>query len=127
SNAIEPTTVTDMRRARVAGAGGRWVRVVAGLAREAAAGLGGSPAPGPTYPRATRARRYFRAMERDAAWKAVFKPVRLQTTFEETVERLGTAIRLGILPPGSRLPAERALADQLGISRSTLRQALTTL
>ena len=66
-------------------------------------------------------------MERDAAWKAVFKPVRLQTTFEETVERLGTAIRLGILPPGSRLPAERALADQLGISRSTLRQALTTL
>jgi DNA-binding FadR family transcriptional regulator len=40
---------------------------------------------------------------------------------------LGTAIRIGILPAGSRLPAERTLADQLGISRSTLRQALTTL
>ena len=66
-------------------------------------------------------------MQRDAATEAVFKPVRPPTTFEETVERLGTAIRLGLLPAGSRLPAERALAGQLGISRSTLREALTTL
>jgi GntR family transcriptional regulator, transcriptional repressor for pyruvate dehydrogenase complex len=66
-------------------------------------------------------------MERDAALEAVFKPVRPPTTFEETVERLGTAIRLGILAPGSRLPPERDLAAELGISRSTLRQALTTL
>src|SRR6187455_2001201 len=66
-------------------------------------------------------------MERDAALEAVFKPVRAPSTFEETVERLGTAIRLGLLTAGSRLPAERELADQLGISRSTLRQALTTL
>ncbi len=66
-------------------------------------------------------------MERDAALEAVFKPVRPPTTFEETVERLGTAIRLGILSPGSRLPPERDLAAELGISRSTLRQALTTL
>lgn len=58
---------------------------------------------------------------------AVFEPVQTATTFEETVERLGTAIRLGLLPPGARLPAERDLADQLGIARSTLRQALTTL
>ncbi len=43
------------------------------------------------------------------------------------MERLGTAIRLGLLPAGSRLPPERSLADELGISRSTLRQALTTL
>ena len=63
----------------------------------------------------------------DAAEGAVFKPVRPLTTFEETVERLGTAIRLGLLPPGSRLPPERELAEQLAISRSTLRQALTTL
>jgi GntR family transcriptional regulator, transcriptional repressor for pyruvate dehydrogenase complex len=66
-------------------------------------------------------------MARDAALEAVFKPVRPPTTFEETVERLGTAIRLGLLVPGSRLPPERRLADQLRISRSTLRQALTTL
>jgi GntR family transcriptional regulator, transcriptional repressor for pyruvate dehydrogenase complex len=58
---------------------------------------------------------------------AVFEPVQTPTTFEETVGRLGTAIRLALLPPGSRLPPERELADQLGISRSTLRQALTAL
>ncbi|HZG49332.1 MAG TPA: FCD domain-containing protein [Thermoleophilaceae bacterium] len=62
-----------------------------------------------------------------SALEAVFKPVSPPTTFEETVERLGTAIRLGLLSPGSRLPSERDLADQLRISRSTLRQALTTL
>ena len=66
-------------------------------------------------------------MARDSAMAAVFEPVQPPTTFEETVERLGTAIRLGILGPGTRLPSERELADQLGISRSTLRQAITTL
>jgi len=66
-------------------------------------------------------------MDRDAALETVFKPVRPPTTFEETVERLGTAIRLGLLPAGSKLPAERNLAARLRISRSTLRQALTTL
>src|SRR5918998_4243721 len=58
---------------------------------------------------------------------AVFEPVQTATTLEETVERLGTAIRLGLLGPGARLPPERELADQLGIARSTLRQALTAL
>src|SRR5271170_8053355 len=58
---------------------------------------------------------------------AVFAPVRSQTAFEETVDRLGTAIKLGLLVPGSRLPAERELCARLGIARSTLRQALTAL
>jgi GntR family transcriptional regulator, transcriptional repressor for pyruvate dehydrogenase complex len=66
-------------------------------------------------------------VERDAALAGVFEPVRPATAFEETIERLGTAIRIGLLRPGARLPAERSLADQLGISRSTLREALTTL
>ncbi len=66
-------------------------------------------------------------MKRGAALEAVFKPVRPPTTFEETVERLGTAIRVGLLPAGSQLPPERQLAEELRISRSTLRQALTTL
>ena len=53
--------------------------------------------------------------------------VRSQTAFEETVDRLGTAIKLGLLSPGSQLPAERELCARLGIARSTLRQALTAL
>jgi len=66
-------------------------------------------------------------MAADAAVAAVFEPVRTPTTFEGTVDRLGTAIRLGLLAPGSRLPSERDLAGQLAISRSTLRQAITAL
>ncbi len=53
--------------------------------------------------------------------------MRSQTAFEETVERLGTAIKLGLLAPGTRLPAERELCTRLGIARSTLRQALIAL
>ncbi len=62
-----------------------------------------------------------------ASLDTVFAPVRSQTAFEETVERLGTAIKLGLLPPGTRLPAERELCAKLGIARSTLRQALVAL
>src|SRR5271155_2669053 len=59
--------------------------------------------------------------------EAIFAPVRSQTAFEEPVERLGTAIKLGLLAPGSQLPAERELCTRMGIARSTLRQALTAL
>lgn len=62
-----------------------------------------------------------------ASADTIFAPVQSQTAFEETLERLGNAIKLGLLEPGARLPAERELCRQLGISRSTLRQALTAL
>src|SRR3954451_24346106 len=58
---------------------------------------------------------------------STFAPVRSQTVIDETIERIGTAIKLGLLVPGQRLPAERDLCLQLGISRSTLRLALTSL
>jgi len=67
------------------------------------------------------------ALEEPLSLEAVFAPVRSQTAFEETVDRLGTAIKLGLLPPGERLPAERELCQMLGIARSTLRQSLTAL
>ena len=67
------------------------------------------------------------SLESVVSLDTVFAPVRSQTAFEETVERLGTAIKLGLLPPGTRLPAERELCAKFGIARSTLRQALVAL
>jgi DNA-binding FadR family transcriptional regulator len=54
-------------------------------------------------------------------------PVRQGNAFEETVERLLTVIKLGMVASGERFPAERELAAQLGISRLTLREALGEL
>ncbi|AQZ61767.1 hypothetical protein BKM31_10020 [[Actinomadura] parvosata subsp. kistnae] len=45
----------------------------------------------------------------------------------ETYRRLGDALRRGMFAAGSRLPGERDLAGSLGVSRSTLRHALTRL
>jgi DNA-binding FadR family transcriptional regulator len=59
--------------------------------------------------------------------ESTFTPVRPRSAFDETLRRLENAIKLGLLKPGSRLPAERELCTQLGISRSTLRQALIAL
>ena len=47
--------------------------------------------------------------------------------FESTVEQLATAIRLGVFTDGEQLPPERELADRLGVSRSTLREAIAAL
>ena len=61
------------------------------------------------------------------ATAALFRPVRTRNAFEETVERLLQAIRLGVARPGERLPAERDLAVRLGVSRVTLREAIRAL
>jgi DNA-binding FadR family transcriptional regulator len=45
----------------------------------------------------------------------------------ETVERLGRAIGMGLLRPGDRLPPESRLAEDLGISPVTLRNAIAIL
>jgi len=57
----------------------------------------------------------------------LLRPVKDGNTFEQTVERLATAIRMGVVPTGERLPPERDLAEQLGVSRVTLRQAIKAL
>jgi DNA-binding FadR family transcriptional regulator len=54
-------------------------------------------------------------------------PVRTGNAFEETVERLLSLIKLGVVAPGDRFPAERELAARLGISRLTLREAIREL
>ena len=61
------------------------------------------------------------------AQDAVLRPVRGGNAFEETVERLLTAIKLGVVRRGERLPPERDLAVRLGVSRVTLREAIRDL
>ena len=59
--------------------------------------------------------------------QALFRPIRGGNAFEETVERLLQALRLGVVAPGGRLPPGRQLAARLRVSRATLREALATL
>ena len=58
---------------------------------------------------------------------AVLRPVRAHHAFESCVEQLATAIRLGAYPHGTALPAERDLAERLGVSRATLREGIAAL
>ena len=55
------------------------------------------------------------------------RPVRRGNAFEETIQRLLQGLKLGIYAAGTRLPPERELAAQLGVSRATLRDALAEL
>jgi DNA-binding FadR family transcriptional regulator len=57
----------------------------------------------------------------------LFRPVRAGNAFEETVERLLQTIRLGVVGPGGRLPAEREMAARFQVSRETVREAIGAL
>lgn len=58
--------------------------------------------------------------------EAVLRPA-VGNVFETTVEQLATAIRLGVYVDGDVLPPERDLAERLGVSRNTLREAIAAL
>jgi DNA-binding FadR family transcriptional regulator len=58
---------------------------------------------------------------------AVLRPVRAGNGFEEALEQVLQVVRLGLVPGGERLPAERELAERLGVSRVTLREVLKVL
>ncbi|MFF3395821.1 FadR/GntR family transcriptional regulator [Streptomyces sp. NPDC002669] len=57
----------------------------------------------------------------------VLRPVRAGNGFEEALEQILQVVRLELVPGGGRLPAERDLAELLGISRVTLREVLKVL
>lgn len=50
-----------------------------------------------------------------------------QRLYRQIAEQLRTHIKNGAYPPGGRLPAERDLARQLGVSRPSVREALIAL
>jgi len=47
--------------------------------------------------------------------------------FEQVCDRIREELAAGRISPGDRLPAERELASQLGVSRSAIREALRSL
>lgn len=53
--------------------------------------------------------------------------VRAAATYELVVEQIRRAIFLGRFLPGDRLPAERDLASQMAVSRTTIREAIRVL
>jgi GntR family transcriptional repressor for pyruvate dehydrogenase complex len=57
----------------------------------------------------------------------VLGPLHVPTAVDEVADTLVTAIALGEYVPGQRLPAERELARLLGVSRSTVSEALARL
>jgi len=54
-------------------------------------------------------------------------PVRRRRLYEDVVQQLQTLISSGRLEPGDQLPSERALADQLAVSRTSVREGLRIL
>ena len=54
-------------------------------------------------------------------------PVARSRLYELLAERLVEHVQKAGLGPGDRLPAERALAEQFGVSRTSVRQALVSL
>jgi DNA-binding FadR family transcriptional regulator len=58
---------------------------------------------------------------------AIFTPSRRRRAFDEILSQVRALIAQGDLPPGSRLPSERALAEQFEVSRNTIREALRML
>ncbi|CRK57864.1 Transcriptional regulator, GntR family, in hypothetical Actinobacterial gene cluster [Alloactinosynnema sp. L-07] len=58
---------------------------------------------------------------------AFLRPILGGNPYEETVERIVQAIKLGHFAAGDRLPPERDLAARLQVSRVTLRSAIRSL
>ncbi|MBA2932462.1 FadR family transcriptional regulator [Sphingomonas sp. CGMCC 1.13654] len=56
-----------------------------------------------------------------------FTPVKTLRTFEMICEQIRGELAAGTLKAGDKLPAERDLAVQLGVSRNALREALRSL
>jgi GntR family transcriptional repressor for pyruvate dehydrogenase complex len=62
-----------------------------------------------------------------AAMPAKFQAIRSPRAFEEIATQIRNELVAGRLKVGSRLPAERTLSEQFGVSRNTLREALRSL
>ena len=69
----------------------------------------------------------------DRIWRPILlmttlvKPVETRRLYQTIADQINSLIRLGTFKSGMRLPPERELAQQLGVSRPSLREALIAL
>lgn len=56
-----------------------------------------------------------------------FKPIRQERLYLKVAEQLSKFIDDGQIAPGDRLPSERDLVEQFGVSRPTIREAMIAL
>src|SRR5689334_21285805 len=61
------------------------------------------------------------------AQNGVLNPIAKTRAYEQAAEQIAARLREGVWQPGDRLPSERDLALQLGISRGSTREALRIL
>jgi GntR family transcriptional repressor for pyruvate dehydrogenase complex len=57
----------------------------------------------------------------------VYKVIRTSRLYEQIVQQIEDSVLNGSLKPGDQLPAERDLAQRLGVSRTAVREAVKTL
>lgn len=56
-----------------------------------------------------------------------FAPVTRETLSSQIRDRLLERIQSGVLEPGAKIPSERALSDQFGVARTSVREAMQGL
>jgi DNA-binding FadR family transcriptional regulator len=66
-------------------------------------------------------------IRRESAEALLRSPRSNANAFGVTVERLGSSIKMGLFAPGEQLPTERELCDLMGVSRTTVREAIRVL
>jgi GntR family transcriptional repressor for pyruvate dehydrogenase complex len=57
----------------------------------------------------------------------MYKAIQTSRLYEQIVEQIEESILAGRLKPGDQLPAERELAEQFGVSRTAVREAVKAL
>ncbi|KRC17646.1 FadR/GntR family transcriptional regulator [Acidovorax sp. Root217] len=63
----------------------------------------------------------------EAAVAPTFRAIRSTRAFEEVAAQIREELAKGHLKVGNRLPSERALSEQFGVARNTVREALRSL
>jgi GntR family transcriptional repressor for pyruvate dehydrogenase complex len=66
-------------------------------------------------------------LEKGAVSRDWIQPIRAQRAFEEILDQLEQALLSGQLEAGGRLPSEREFAAALGVSRTSVREAIRVM